>query len=101
MDELTEERKVTLRTRQTELISLLDALGKLNESEEWHVLKKSVFDKSVDSIEKQMLTECIAKVIDTSHLYRLQGEWMWAKQYSDNRLANNLKVELENIKKIL
>jgi len=102
MDELTEERKTKLRERQSELMRLLEALGKLDKSEEWHVLKELVFDKSVIAVERQLLNESLAKEIDTNKLYKLQGEWAWAKQYGDvNRFADTLKTQLEEIKKLL
>lgn len=102
MDEFTEERKAKLRERQNELVRLLEALAKLDKSEEWHILKELVFDKSVTLIERQLLNESLAKEIDTNKLYKLQGEWAWAKQYGDvNRFADTLKIQLEEIKKIL
>jgi hypothetical protein len=97
--ELTEEQKKLLRGRQEELIKLLDAISKISSSKEWAVLKEIIFDKSLTSIEKQILNEGQAKEINTSRIYRLQGEWLWAKHYSDmERFAEGLKLELQNIK---
>lgn len=102
MDELTEDRTVDLRENQAELIRLLDALTKLDESKEWHVLRELVFDKSVGSIERQILNESLAKEVNLPKLYKLQGELEWAKRYSDiERFADTLKKQLKNIKNIL
>lgn len=97
--ELNEEQKTILRAKQTELIRLTDAVAKLSKSEEWATLKEIVFDKSVASIERQLLSEALTKKIDTDKLYKLQGEWAWAKQYSDmDRFGDTLKNQLEDIK---
>ncbi len=102
MDELTEERKALLRERQAELMRLLDALTKLDKSEEWHILKELVFDKSVTSIEKTMINETQRPEINTNKLYKLQGELDWARKYSDiNRFADTLKKQLQEIKDLL
>jgi hypothetical protein len=97
--ELTEEQKTNLRKTQADLMRLLEALSKLDKSEEWNVLKELVFDKSVASIERQLLSESLNETIETNKLYKLQGELAWAKRYSDvNRLADTLKTQLKDIK---
>lgn len=102
MEGLTESKKESLRIRQTELIKILEALSKLGQSEEWNVLKELIFDKSLASIERQMLNYSKEPKINTDKLYKLQGEWDWAKRYFDiERFAESLKKELEEINKIL
>lgn len=102
MDELTEERRAQLRETQTQLLRQLDALAKLDEREEWQTLKELVFNKSVASIERQQLLEAQAKEISLPKLYKLQGEWEWAKRYSDvDRFADSLKKQLKEIKSLL
>lgn len=97
--EISEEGKVKLRERQADLVRLIEALAKLEESKEWNVLKELVFDKSVTAIERQILNESLTNPIDTNKLYKLQGEWSWAKQYSDvARFADTLKKQLSDIK---
>lgn len=102
MDELTEQRKIELRETQTQLIKQLDALAKLDENSEWHVLRELVFSKSIASIERQILNEAQAEKINTDKLYKLQGELEWSRRYSDtDRFAESLKKQLKNIKNIL
>lgn len=99
MEPLTEEVKVKLREEEARLSKLIEALAALDSSKEWHVLKELVFDKSLEAIERQLLNEATKPTIDTGNLYRLQGEWAWAKQYADvNRLTSTLKKQLEAIK---
>lgn len=100
--DLTEEIKAELRKRQTDLIKIVDALAKLEETKEWDTLKELIFDKSLQAIERQLLSEALSQKIDINKLYKLQGEWVWAKQYSDiERFADTLKKQLEDIKKKL
>ncbi len=74
-------------------------MSKLNESKEWHVLKELVFDKSIEAIERQLLSESTKQEIEIKNLYRLQGELAWCKQYSDTgRFVETLKAQLQGIK---
>lgn len=99
MEELTEETKAKLRERQGELTRLLEAISNLSSSREWNVIKELVFDESAASIERQMLSECLAQKIDTDKLYKLQGKLEIAKRHSDtDRLADTLKNQLQDIK---
>ena len=97
--ELTPEVKVKLREEQDKLIKIIETFAKLEKSKEWEVLKELVFDTSLGAIERQMMNECLAQKINTDKLYKFQGEWVWAKQYSDtNRFVDNLKKQLAQIK---
>lgn len=104
MDELdkiviTPEIKVKLREEESRLIKIIEALDKLEGSKEWQVLKELVFDKSLQAIERQMLNESVSPKVEIEKIYRLQGEWAWAKQYSDTgRFVENLKKQLEAVK---
>jgi len=107
MDELdkivmTDEAKVLLREEQSRLLKIVDALTKLDKTKEWETLKELIFTKSLVAIERQLLNETLAKEVDVNKIYRLQGEWAWAKQYSDvDRFVETLKRQLEEIKKRL
>ena len=107
MDELdkiviTDEVKVLLREEQTRLIKIIEALSKLDKTKEWESLKELVFSKSLVNIERQMLNESVAKEVDVNKIYRLQGEWAWAKQFTEtDRFVETLKRQLEEIKKKL
>lgn len=103
MDEtLTEESKKILREKQIELIKLIEALAKLDKSEEWNTLRELTFDRSLDLIKRQLLQEALKPDLDLSKLYNLQGQWAWANQYSDiDRTISTLKNQLAEIKKKL
>jgi hypothetical protein len=100
IEEDSPEVKAILRERHTELLTLIEALGKLEESKEWNVVKELVFDKSLKSIERQLLNESLAKEVKKEKIYRLQGEWAWAKQFCDTkRFIETLKAQLSDLKK--
>lgn len=97
--ELSEETKALLREKQTELVKIIDALSKLENSKEWGILKDLIFDKALAGIERQILNIALAKDIDVNALYKLQGEWAWSKHYNDLRqFGEVLKKQLEDIK---
>ena len=99
MDDTNDEIKKLLREKQTELINIISALDKLEQSKEWQTIKELVFNKSLLAIERQIQNEALAIKIDTDKLYKLQGEWAWSKQYVDTaRFISTLKKQLEDIK---
>ena len=99
---MTDENKALLRVEQTRLLKIIDALSKLDKGKEWESLKEEVYEKSLNAIERQMLNECLSQTINTDKLYKLQGEWVWAKQFTDvDRYVDTLKRQLEQIKKKL
>ena len=103
METLTEEQKELLRETQGRLIKLLEALDVLSKTKEWKVLTELWFDRSVESIERQLRNKVLSPdELNTVDIYRLQGQWVWAKQHSDiPTFVRSLKAELENIKKQL
>lgn len=99
---MDEETKAKYREEQTRLITLIEAFVALEKNKDWKVLKELVFDKSLQAIERQMLNESLALDVNVNKIYKLQGEWAWAKQYSDtNRFITLLKGQLSEIKKKL
>lgn len=97
-----EEIEIKLREEQNKLVSIVEAFSKLEGTKEWDTLKELVFSKSLVAIERQLLNEALAPEINVSKLYKLQGEWVWAKQYNDTkRFTDTLKKQLEDIKKRL
>lgn len=96
---MNEDVKVRYREEQTRLITLIEAFESLEQSKEWEIVKELVFSKSLQAIERQILSESLKPLIDTNRLYRLQGEWTWAKQYNDTaQFVDTLKKQLANIK---
>ena len=96
---MEEELKVKLRERQSELIRIIEAFKSLEISVEWGILKELVFEKSLKSIERQILNEALSKKIDVDKIYRLQGELAWARQYNNvSHFVETIKNQLEDIK---
>ncbi len=101
-EELNTEAKSLLKEEQIKLAKVIESFERLNESKEWEILKELVFDKSLASIKKQLLNATLAPEINTNKLYRLQGEWAWAKKFNDiNGYVDSLKKELLEINKRL
>ena len=97
--ELTDEIKVKLREKQSEIARIMEALDGLEKTKDWKVLKELLFAPSLEAIERQMRNEVLAPKIDIEKLYRLQGEWAWARQYTDlPSFIKTLKIQLEGIK---
>jgi hypothetical protein len=93
------DEKVKLREIQNNLVRLIESYVALDKNPDWKVLQELVFEKSLASIERQILNTALSKDINLNELYKLQGEWAWAKQHLDiNRVVNTLKAQLEDIK---
>jgi hypothetical protein len=88
-----------LAEREAELVKIIEALGQVAVSDDWRVLKELIFDKVVESLDRQVSVESKSNEIDVNHLYRLQGQLSWAKKYANlDELKDAFKVELKNIR---
>lgn len=95
----TKDQLEVLRTRETELMNLIQAFSVLEQSKEWNTVKELVYGKSLSSIERQLLFESLNPDLNPSKISRLQGEYAWAKQFCDpDRFIGTLKKQLEDIK---
>ena len=100
--EPSEEIKALMRKQQNEFITIIEAFSGLEKSQEWNTVKELVFERSLKGIERQILNESLNPKINTDKLYRLQGEWAWAKQYNDTgRFIDTLRKQLQDIKQKL
>lgn len=100
MEPLSTDSKELLVLEHSRLVKVLEAFESLEKSKEWETLKELVFSKSLESIERQLLNESLNLVVDTTKIYRLQGEWTWAKRYNEpNRFIEIVKKQLADIKK--
>jgi hypothetical protein len=98
--EITGDVKLQLAKRHAEIVKMIEAFTTLAKTKEWEVLEELVFKKSLRVIENQLIQGTLTKEIDTNKLYRLQGEWSWANQYSNiNKFMEVLKKQLEEINK--
>ncbi len=93
--------KPKLRSEESRLVKIIEALRKIEESEAWSTLKNEVFDGLVDRLERDIQIEAVKNDPDPKKLNRLSGEWTWAKKYSDlSKLVDTYKVELQRIRKL-
>lgn len=91
-----------LREEVSRLTRILEAIGAIENSEEWRTLKREIFDSTVENLEKRLKNESEKLQIDASELYRLQGQLFWARKYANlTKLSESYKLELSNIKKLI
>ena len=96
------DRSPWLRQREGELVKIIEAIGKIAETDEWNVLKTHIFAPLEETLEKRLVTEANKLEISDAELHRLQGQLIWAKKYADfKKLAEFFKLELVNVHKQL
>ena len=82
-----------LRSKEEELLAILEALEQINSSDYWRVLKEKLFNKELDSLYRQLRNERNPTVI-----YRLQGKLDQADKYDLDKQYQATKVELQNVR---
>lgn len=81
------------------LSQIVEAIHGVEASEAWKKLKKLVLDQIVPNLERQVFNEASKDEVDVKKIYRLQGQLIWARKYTDlKRLGEWKKMELESIK---
>lgn len=94
--------KPVLRQKQAELIKVIEAVRAVNSTPQWQTLKGLIFDKAVESLQRRLQVESEKSELNVQEIYRLQGQLVWARRYSDfSKLADAYKIELNNITKKL
>lgn len=97
-----DDKTPILRKRETELAMTIEAITKVAENPDWLTLKKLVFDGVLESLERLLKQEASKPELNTSEIYRLNGQIIWAKKYADlTKLSNGLRIELANTRKQL
>lgn len=94
------DRSKELGEAEARLIRIIEAVSKVISSDEWSTLKNLVFDRRVENLEKQLLTESEKLIINDSELYRLQGRLFEARKYDLHKLNESFRLELVNIRKL-
>lgn len=90
------------RTREAELLSIIEAINTVAESREWKILQDKVFNGVVDALKHQRDIEIEKKPLNGPMIHSLNGQLAWAKKYSNfASLADIYKLELQNIRKRL
>lgn len=90
-----------LRQREGQLISLIEALRRVQDSADWGTLKKEIFDGEGTKLAKQVTSEAGKSEVSLPALYRLQGKGEALKRYDLHTLEASLKNELLQIRNTL
>ena len=91
-----------LRTKEAELLTIIEAIETIADSREWKVLKEKIFDNLVEAIKHQRDMEIEKKPFNASIIHSLNGQLTWATKYSDfAKLSDIYKSELQNVRKHL
>lgn len=101
LDNLVEDtsRLGFLEREKGRLTQMVEALSRVDASEDWQKLKGLIWDSVIESIEKQIINEVTKDQIDNPELYRLQGQRLWARKYGDlKKLADGYRQQIETIK---
>lgn len=94
-----EEDKIDLEEQKGKLTQLVEAINRVEASDDWKKLKKIFLDELVPRLERQLIAEANKDEINQPKIYRLQGELKWAKKYADlKKLSEENRKQLENIK---
>lgn len=100
LEDKEDSRLSFLQEQQGEWSQLVEALNRVEASEDWQKLKKLFLDGLVIRLERQLNDEASKSEVNLPKLYRLQGQIEWAQRYSDLKKISNLKrLEIENLKK--
>jgi hypothetical protein len=86
--------KPHLRSRETELINIIEAIDSVSASSHWKLLQEKVFNGVMDSLQSRIRSEK-----NPTEIYRLQGQIGWAEKYSDlSKLSQAYRKELSNVR---
>ena len=98
--EKEDSRLSFLQDKQGELIQLIEAINRVEASEDWQKLKKLLLDEITVTLERQLSSEANKGEINPPNIYRLQGQLAWARKYADlKKLSETKRQQLENLKK--
>lgn len=98
-EEVVSQLELT-REREAFLVRMIEAIGRISEDADWKILKTEIFEPVTKNLESRLMSEVRAEKINEPEIYRLQGQLVWARKYSNiETLKEVFKVELSNIKK--
>lgn len=98
-DQPKEDVRERLRSEESRLLRIIEALQSVQQTKEWSTLKNEVFDTLVNTLEKELRVEARKDDPAPAKLTRLNGELKWAEKFSDlTKLENKYRVELQNIR---
>ena len=94
-----EELDNSLQKQLGELTQIVEAINRVETSEDWQKLKKLVLDGVLASTERQLLNAANEKEVSVAEVYRLQGQLFWARKYADlKKLSDMYRLQVESIK---
>src|SRR3990167_11178088 len=100
IEEKEDSRLSFLQEQQGELTRLVEAINRVEASEDWRKLKELWLDGIVEKLERQLKDEAQKGEVSLPKLYRLQGQIEWARKYSNlKKISDEKRLEIENIKK--
>lgn len=98
----TIDREPWLRSRQDEIITILQSIDELEKSKAWKTLNTLIFEGVAEALEKRLTNEAKKDTPNNLEMARINGQLVWARKYSNlQELAKIFKTELEGIKKQL
>lgn len=93
-----DDRADAIEKRRSELATIVEALKRVSESQDWKTLKRLVLDGIVSNLERRLSAEATKSEINGPELYRLQGQLAWARKYADlDTLAEFFRKQVEGI----
>ena len=100
--EKTFDKKPILCQREGELVKLIETIMRIEQSEDWQVLRNHIFDGLVEGIEGRLRGESGKGEVNLPEVYRLQGQLLLSRKYADfKKLADVYRSELSNVKQQL
>lgn len=100
LEEKEDSRLSFLQEQQGELSLLVEAINRVEASEDWQKLRKLFLNGVVDKLERQLTDEAKKIEVNLPKIYRLQGQIEWAKKYTNlKKISDDKRLEVENLKK--
>ena len=102
LEEKEDNRLSFLQKQQGESTQLVEAINRVENSDDWRKLKELLLDGVVTSLEKSLRSESEKRELNLPEIYRLQGQLGWARKYTNlGKLVEVKRKEIENIKNLI
>lgn len=99
IEEEPSDRLAILQKQKGELTQVIEAIKGVEANPDWQKLRRLILDGVVTNLQAQLYREVSRKEIDPPEIYRLQGQLVWAKKYTDlHKLGEFFKQQIESIK---
>ncbi len=94
---MEEEAKARYEEKHAELVRIIQSFETLDKSKEWETIRELVYDRELDSIEKQILNASLESPLDIAKIHVLQGRRAQARKYDTESFMSSLKKQLADI----